>query len=439
MYESYNLAWMFMQYATTIPLILIAATLLVREASSSFSVAPTWCTQNPAPSTTTSSVVLFSTSGTKLFSDSVYDTIQNGKIAVVHDFFSAPEIDVLRRDATDLYINQHYTTDALASYGTSGSFDPSKDRAVLKLQQWKNTALGDWGTRRQFAARIHDLRSDLAVHLNRPALTRGDSVTQFGEGSTEMSYTRFGPGAFLKRHVDEHHEELKGVAGWAQPTRRSLSWLVYLNDQNWSAERDGGCLRCFERPVPPSHHVGARENGDLQIGWLRATLSDPVERPVFLDAQHAPGTGNCAMYIDDPSTGTENTRKIMHITKDFNAHPVLFVAGGEYLTQKFLVGRRDFAERFHLIEPPKSRLNDILANRRSRSDEVLEDVTPTGGTLVIFDSVSLPHEVLPTTSRERWATSGWMHEDQQRIVTHPECRRNNLVGSAMTPKISSSN
>ena len=38
----------------------------------------------------------------------------------------------------------------------------------------------------------------------------------------------------------------------------------------------------------------------------------------------------------------------------------------------------------------------------------------------VFDSVSLPHEVLPTVDRERWAASGWMHEDQQRVETHPD-------------------
>ena len=46
-------------------------------------------------------------------------------------------------------------------------------------------------------------------------------------------------------------------------------------------------------------------------------------------------------------------------------------------------------------------------------DEVVVDVAPTGGTLVVFDSVALPHEVLPSRGRERWAVSGWFHEDQQ--------------------------
>ena len=45
----------------------------------------------------------------------------------------------------------------------------------------------------------------------------------------------------------------------------------------------------------------------------------------------------------------------------------------------------------------------------------MKDIPPLGGTLVIFDSVTLPHEVLPSIGKERWAISGWMHEDQQSI------------------------
>jgi Rps23 Pro-64 3,4-dihydroxylase Tpa1-like proline 4-hydroxylase len=153
---------------------------------------------------------------------------------------------------------------ALASYGTSGNFDPARDRAVLKLQQWQDQGIGDWSVRKSFGNRMQNLRQDLAHNLNRPGLLLGNSVKKYGEGSTEISYTRFGPGAFLKRHVDEHHEELKGKAGWSKPTRRSLSWLIYLNE-DWDANKHGGCLRCFERTASSSRIIGARGSGDLQV------------------------------------------------------------------------------------------------------------------------------------------------------------------------------
>ena len=40
-----------------------------------------------------------------------------------------------------------------------------------------------------------------------------------------------------------------------------------------------------------------------------------------------------------------------------------------------------------------------------------QDIIPKGGTLVLFDSASVEHEVLPT-DRERWAVVGWFLEDE---------------------------
>merc|ERR1740138_742902 len=105
-----------------------------------------------------------------------------------------------------------------------------------------------------------------------------------------MSYTRYGPGAFLPRHTDEHHAELKKAHPVASgdehlkvkvpstsselaalQSRRSVTWLVYLND-DWNVGSDGGELRVHERGAKPTHHVGSgARSADLQIGWLRAT------------------------------------------------------------------------------------------------------------------------------------------------------------------------
>ena len=47
----------------------------------------------------------------------------------------------------------------------------------------------------------------------------------------------------------------------------------------------------------------------------------------------------------------------------------------------------------------------------SKGEAVLE-VLPRAGTLVLFDSVSLPHQVQPVTGkRNRVAATGWFHED----------------------------
>jgi Rps23 Pro-64 3,4-dihydroxylase Tpa1-like proline 4-hydroxylase len=379
----------------------------------------------------------------KLFTNDVYETIQNGKIAIIPNFITKDQVTVLQQDAKYLFNNNYFTTDALASYGSNGKFDPSKDRTVVKLQQWKDPTAGNYNLRvKQMANLLSTVRTDLATNLNRPNLLNGASVNNYGVGSTEISYTRFGTGAYLARHVDEHHEELKGVAGWSQPTRRSLSWLLYLNDNDWNPDKNGGYLRCYQRrAIQCASPVGARPNGDLQIGWLRPSVLDPIERPVFLDAQVSGSSSStstssnnddtCSMYIDTdaPSTTTTTLTK-QYITKPFNAHPALFIAGSEMLIQKLYVTHPEYAIRFHLIEPPKSKLNSILSQIKGPTtfdDETIIDVPPLGGTLVVFDSVSLPHEVLPSHGKERWAASGWFHEDQQQILTHPHYNHNNYT------------
>jgi Rps23 Pro-64 3,4-dihydroxylase Tpa1-like proline 4-hydroxylase len=351
-----------------------------------------------------------------LLPTSVYSTIENGRIAVIPNFLSEQDVLPLRADAQGLWTDGKFSTDALSSYGSAETFDPAKDRAVLRLNNWKSD-LGDNASRQRLGALMASVRKELAYNLDRPELDRGMATTMYGYGSTEISYTRFGPGAFLKRHVDEHHEELKGVAGWSKPTRRSISWLIYLNDRRWSGTQDGGQLRCFERKCRPTGRIGSTINGDLQIGWLRATSSDPNERPVYLDAK-THDHGQCAMYIVDERKGART-----YVTKSFETNPILYVQGSEMLVKQLLFIDRgaDFADRFTVVEQPKSRLasifsggNDYRGQGESPArDEELEDVDPRGGTLVLFDSVSLPHEVLATKTRERWACSGWFHEDQQ--------------------------
>lgn len=353
-----------------------------------------------------------------LLSPAVYSTMEEGKIAVLPNFLSESDILPLRTDAHNLWNENKFSTDALASYGSTGKFDPSKDRAVLRLPQWKSEQLGNYALRQKFGNLMAAVRSELSYNLNRPNLDRGKATSMYGYGSTEISYTRFGPGAFLKRHVDEHHEELKGVDGWSKPTRRSVSWLIYLNEPDWDGRRDGGKLRCFERKTRPFGRIGATVNGDLQIGWLTATALDPYERPVYLDAKKH-NHGQCAMYILDDLDKIRT-----YITKPFETNPIMYVAGSEQLVKKLLFkNRADLASRFHLVEPPKSKISDILKGDSAYAgfgedpgiDEELEDVDPLGGTLVLFDSVLLPHEVLATNTKTRWASSGWFHEDQQPV------------------------
>jgi len=345
--------------------------------------------------------------------DSAISTINQGGIAIIPNFLSQSKVSRLRSDASNLYSDGHFIVDSLAGYGKQkakdkSKFDVSKDRAVLpayipskhKSGPFVSNTLGDVDARKELETLIAALRSDLATGLDRPGLNAVPA--EYGGDNNEISYTRFGAGASLARHVDEHHEEVKGRAGWSRPTRRSISWLIYLNEEDWG-ENDGGALRTYARTTPSSQPVGSRD-GDLQLGWLRPTPNDPKERPVFLDGRRGGISGKCALYID-----SDDGQRKVYLTKEFNSDPYLFLSS-DFFMQNIIIKDHELGSRFHYLEQPKSKMTEYLA---ADPGEQSKDVAPLGGTLVAFDSVTLPHEVLPSLTRERWATSGWLHEKQQ--------------------------
>ena len=330
----------------------------------------------------------------------------------------SPEVALLRADAEALHAGGAFKADALASYSAGkgdAKFDPAHDRMVMpsffpstgKDGPFVDYArVGDGVARRRFATRIGSLRNELATKLEgRPTLAADAPRTH------EMSYTRYGPGAFLPRHTDEHHAELKKAhpvasgdehlkvaaapssgAPAAVPSRRSVTWLVYLND-DWNVGSDGGELRVHERGAPPAHHVGfGARSADLQIGWLRATATER-EQPVFLDASRPSPQGNCALYCyvdgdDAPaSDATAPAARVRDVSRPFNANPALYLAGGDVFARKLLVDDPADARRFHLIDAPKSAASAFLPTPGERGEdggERVRDIAPMGGTLVLF-------------------------------------------------------
>ena len=195
-----------------------------------------------------------------------------------------------------------------------------------------------------------------------------DSLIDFHTG-----YNWYEPGASLRRHGDEFHEETKGPKGWLLPTRRSLTWLLYLNKE-WRAE-EGGALRAYERARPCDHAVGATDDGDVQVGWVGEDREVPVffgedehgERVLYDALGHV--RGGCAAGVAAP--------------------PLATIADAGV---RLIRGSLDRNEA-----PP--------------AGEAIQDIRPVAGTLLLFDSIAVPHEVLAVTAeRPRVACTGWFHE-----------------------------
>lgn len=340
-----------------------------------------------------------------------YRTIAQGRVHVEPNFIPSSLVKSMRQDALGLFSQGLFSPDGL----TNTAVDKSRqgfsvaDRQTFRNDAW-DAKVGDVASRLDFQARMTALRLDLASELGRPTLAPE------GVRKHEITYNLYEPGAKLGRHLDEHHEETKGSKGWLMPTRRSVTWLVYLND-GWT-EEEGGALRCFPRaPTAPSEMPVGAHQGNLQVGWLDGT------RPVFLASDDP---DRCALYtvsaVSAASTSASaRERRIVLSPRGGFAVPPRPVDFGRFLAatdrlrfEQISTARLDprFAAPEQLAQAQAQNPAGIGVDD-SAASQYFEDVTPRAGTLVVFDSVSLPHQVQPITGqRQRVAATGWFHEEQ---------------------------
>jgi len=352
----------------------------------------------------TAATALEAEPATSVLPPGTVETIDAGRAVILSNWLSPEETAALRADQIacldegghfkDFTSNIHKgTIVSMPSFFYRGKAGPFADPTV-----------GNFEVRERFRARMATVKAALATQLqDRPSLENDIDQTH------EIQYLHYRPGAQVFRHTDERHVELKRPNGSrlqkkADATRRSITWLVYLND-DWDPNNDGGQLRLHER-AQPSIHVGSLGK-DLQVGWLRATATD-AEQPVFLDPFREPGPEEetCVLYTCD-ARGNK---------RDLSRRPfsngALRQFGGDLVASKLMVDDSADARRFHLIDAPRPVASKYLPGPGPAGEdggERVRDIAPQAGTLVLFDSVSLPHEVL-ATNRLRYGLQGWFHE-----------------------------
>lgn len=397
--------------------------------------------------------------------------ISHGGVVTLPGWVPPPLIAALRSDARELHGRGQFRPDGLTNTALLKSTPEAQGFSVAADRQtfrggagWEDYDEGDGASRKEFATLMRRLRMELALGLHRPTLAKnngnGGGADEVGGGSNtrhEMTYNWYDPGAKLGRHLDEHHEETKGTQGWIRPSRRSITWLVYLND-NWQTDEEGGTLRCFPRS---EEHISMSENseeqgivpvgaheGNLQVGWIQVEaveggISEQQQQhpqrcsrhhPVFLDCFRP--SGRSALYRVATSTAkSADEQKIILSEHDFDVPPQP-IEFANFLPQ-------DIRETFEQISTsrldprfaarpdpnPNNSLDDKLNWSKGDNDDfaptmmdkkgmtTILDVTPTAGMLVLFDSVTLPHLVQEVTgSRPRIAATGWFHEDSQFVL-----------------------
>eukprot|EP00804_Cyclotella_cryptica_P020124 CCRYP_014901-RC/>CCRYP_014901-RC protein AED:0.05 eAED:0.05 QI:379/1/1/1/1/1/3/174/487 len=433
----------------------------------------------------------------QLLPNQVKERVHSGRVYVQHDFLTADQLKFLQRDMHRLDQEGKFVVNGLSDVrkGLKGEttlendastsaysranqgFDVKYDRSVCPTPWWQQSLSlvddsslefechdatdQDAATLHSIQLKLQRLRRDLADILDRPTML--DSSL-----GHECYYSKSKPGSSLARHMDERHEESKGPRGWLLPSRRSLSWLIYLseteesktydenygsniNNKEWDAEQNGGMLRTFpQKYFRPKSNIGCEDtvpcgshNGNLQVGWLLAEEHESfrkydesltqITHPVFLDCwyQHTnPYTRESephgVLYIvrqqivgEVNTTSSSNEKQIEYITvpwlpfafqgnvMEFLKHRATLELNPEHSSERLFLDQ-NYASQFKLLED-----RETWESGKNPAGSVVEDILPKRGTLVVFDSVALPHEVTPVIEGSRSALAGWFHEETQ--------------------------
>lgn len=322
-------------------------------------------------------------------------TVANGDIYIQDRALPRNLFEALREDAKQAKKMGKFKVSGLTNRADNGdSFNSKDDRTVCPI-------LGSSGYRSSALGRVKTIldnfRSTLAspTGLNRPTMI-DDSLGH------EMYYSSAVPGAFLKRHLDERHPELSR-RGYLGSSRRSVSFLIYLTDDEWS-DKNGGHLRGFPQIGRTSHDVGGSFEDCLQVAWLLDRNCNRVYQ-VFLDSWKAANS-----ISDHPYCELFLLHKSKTLVRHTISSPFFSLEGGSTLQSNL--------ESHLLPEYRNSRysiyhLEELDAELPTNTEVV--DVAPLPNRLVMFDSVILPHQVQRTLVGERVALAGWYHEMSPRI------------------------
>lgn len=337
--------------------------------------------------------------------DQLQRFIVAGQIYQHHNFLNEEEIQILLTDIGNLEKKGSFLPSGLSNTvkGSMQDFG-QQDRLTASVPWWTGALEGKETEVGVVAQKLQLLRKMLAQVLDRPSML--DTKWEH-----ECYYSKSMPGSALPRHMDERHEELKGSKGWLLPSRRSISWLVYLSDPGWDLELNGGALRSYYQP---NKGPGiSQDGGNLQVGWLMAS---ELSIPVYLDSWFpvVDQDPHCILYI-----ASDNNQR-NYLTRPWVNEGLHGLSVADFL-QACAKNDADSAQKGRLLfTSPTIAMQFILLEDRSGwsagrdpQGSAVADTVPLRGSLVLFDSVSVPHQVEVIKEGTRVALAGWFHEETQ--------------------------
>lgn len=388
-------------------------------------------------------------------------TVTSGRVYQQRSFLTEQQVQTILQEVNELQAEGRFTRKGLSNTAVQNQqFSNVYDRSICVIP-WFNDALQGKNTN-EIPKLISDLRHTLSVELNRPTMLLNNGVDD-SPIEHECYYSKSEVGSKLNRHMDERHEELKGSKGYLKPSRRSISWLIYLSDPvDWTLRENGGALRSFPQKQFQVNQedsnnallnkVDSTHDGNLQIGWLLPDDSGTTSatKRVYLDSWYPiTSTGGVTNAQVDPSGATTAAAATDNIIPEY--HCILYTVNEnsnndtnerQYITQPWLSDSiqgmtiSDFINEFAKMDSSKNNRGEqqpmlftspqvakrfaLLEDRNlwdtTNGDPVgsyVEDIIPLRGSLVVFDSVTVPHQVEIIKNGTRIALAGWFHEATQ--------------------------
>lgn len=142
----------------------------------------------------------------------VIDALMEQKYSVVDDFFSREEVLALRETLLSKYEEDRFKKSAIGNQANEQVIGAIRGDFILWLDE-NNADPAE----QQFFAKINDFVN----YLNR--------TCYMGINEKEFHYAVYPEGTFYKRHLDTFQND----------SRRKLSMVCYLNDEDWQPEYGG--------------------------------------------------------------------------------------------------------------------------------------------------------------------------------------------------------
>jgi len=144
--------------------------------------------------------------------EKVIDGLLQDRYCIVDGFFSAGEVNFLRESLLEKYEDDRFKKSAIGNQSAEQIVEAIRGDFIFWLDEGKVN-----GAERQFFNKVNDF----VDYLNRTCF--------MGIADKEFHYALYPEGTFYKRHLDTFQND----------SRRKLSMVCYLNDEDWQPDFGG--------------------------------------------------------------------------------------------------------------------------------------------------------------------------------------------------------